>query len=356
MTITNRQLIYVKAPTAAIDPSVTTGTFNLKSTTIASKDNVPDDKVLVRIHYLALEPAMRQWLTAKRSYIAPVKIGSIMRGQSIAQVLSVGSSLKSQYKVGDWVIAYSGWQEYAFLGAKEAQKISVPAGCKPTDAMSVLGMTGLTAYFGMMDVGKPKAGDTVVVSGAAGATGMVAGQIAKIQGAKRVIGIAGSKDKCEFLCRELGFDVAINYKDEDWKKQLKEATPEYIDVYFDNVGGEILDACLGRAAQFSRFVICGAISQYNVAKPKGPANIMQVISQRVKMQGYIVFDYAKQYPDALQDLAKWLTQGKIKRKEHIVKGGLESAPQSLVDLYKGVNTGKMMVEVVPAEEGIKAKL
>ncbi|OJZ80709.1 hypothetical protein ASPFODRAFT_147404 [Aspergillus luchuensis CBS 106.47] len=356
MTITNRQLIYVKAPTAAIDPSVTSGTFNLKTTTTIDRNNVPDDKVLVRIHYLALEPAMRQWLTAKRSYIAPVKIGSVMRGQSIAQVLSVGSSLTSQYQVGDWVIAYSGWQEYAVLGAKEAQKISVPEGCKPTDAMSVLGMTGLTAYFGMMDVGKPKAGDTVVVSGAAGATGMVAGQIAKIQGAKRVVGIAGSKDKCEFLVRELGFDVAINYKDEDWKKQLKEATPEYIDVYFDNVGGEILDACLGRAAQFARFVICGAISQYNVAKPKGPANIMQVISQRVKMQGYIVFDYAKQYPDALQDLAKWLTQGKIKRKEHIVKGGLESAPKSLVDLYNGVNTGKMMVEVVPAEEGIKAKL
>ena len=277
MTLTNRQLIYVKAPTAAIDPSVTSGTFNLKTTTTIDRNNVPDDKVLVRIHYLALEPAMRQWLTAKRSYIAPVKIGSIMRGQSIAQVLSVGSSLTSQYQVGDWVIAYSGWQEYAVLGAKEAQKISVPEGCKPTDAMSVLGMTGLTAYFGMMDVGKPKAGDTVVVSGAAGATGMVAGQIAKIQGAKRVVGIAGSKDKCEFLVRELGFDVAINYKDEDWKKQLKEATPEYIDVYFDNVGGEILDACLGRAAQFARFVICGAISQYNVAKPKGPANIMQVI-------------------------------------------------------------------------------
>ncbi|PYI10601.1 NAD(P)-binding protein [Aspergillus sclerotiicarbonarius CBS 121057] len=354
MTITNRQLIYVNAPTAAIDPSLTSGTFKLNSTTLS--EDVPADKVLVRIHYLALEPAMRQWLTAKRSYIAPVERGSVMRGQSIAQVAGVGSSLTSQYQVGDWVVASSGWQEYALLGAKEAQKITVPPGCKPTDAMSVLGMTGLTAYFGMMDVGKPKPGDTVVVSGAAGATGMVAGQIAKIQGAKRVIGIAGSADKCEFLRKELGFDAAINYKDKDWMKQLKEATPEYIDVFFDNVGGEILDACLGRAAQFARFVICGAISQYNVAKPQGPTNIMQVISQRVKMQGYIVFDYAQQYPEALKELGTWLTQGKLQRKEHIVKGGLESAPQSLVNLYKGVNTGKMMVEVVPVEGIDKARL
>ncbi|PYH93453.1 alcohol dehydrogenase [Aspergillus ellipticus CBS 707.79] len=356
MTITNRQLIYTNTPTPAIDPSPTSGTFNLSTTTLP--DHVPDDKVLVRIHYLALEPAMRQWLTAKRSYIAPVERGSVMRGQSISQVLKVGGALKAQYKVGDWVVAYSGWQEYAVLGPKEAQKISVPVGCQPTDAMSVLGMTGLTAYFGMVEVGKPKPGNTVVVSGAAGATGMVAGQIAKIQGAKRVIGIAGSADKCEFLVKELGFDYAINYKDKDWMKQLKEATPEYIDVFFDNVGGEILDACLGRAAQFARFVICGAISQYNVAKPKGPSNIMQVISQRVTMQGYIVFDYAKQYPDALKDLATWLTQGKIQRKEHIVRGGLESTPQGLVDLYGGANTGKMMVEVVPMSEAIgdKARL
>ncbi|PWY69522.1 NAD(P)-binding protein [Aspergillus heteromorphus CBS 117.55] len=356
MTITNRQLLYANTPTPAIDPSPTSGTFKIN--TITLPDDVPDDKLLLRIHYLALEPAMRQWLTAKRSYIAPVELGAVMRGQSIAQVIRVGSGLTSQYQVGDWVVAYSGWQEYAVLGAKEAQKIAVPTGCRPTDAMSVLGMTGLTAYFGMMEVGQPKAGDTVVVSGAAGATGMVAGQIAKIHGAKRVIGIAGSADKCDFLRNELGFDYAINYKDEDWMKQLKDATPEYIDVFFDNVGGEILDACLGRAAQFSRFVICGAISQYNVAKPQGPSNIMQVISQRVKMQGFIVFDYAKQYPEALKNLGLWLTQGKIQRKEHIVQGGLEATPQGLVDLYGGANTGKMMVEVVPVSEAIddKAKL
>jgi NADPH-dependent curcumin reductase CurA len=296
-----------------------------------------------------------------------------MRGQSIAQVVSVGSDLTAQYKAGDWVVAYSGWQEYALVGAKEAEKVTVPAGGRPTDAMSVLGMTGLTAYFGMLEVGQPKAGDTVVVSGAAGATGMVAGQIARIKGAKRVVGLAGSKEKCEFLVKELGFDAAVNYKDADWKKQLKEATPEYIDVFFDNTGGEILDACLARAARDSRFVICGAISQYNSAKPQGPASFMTVIvslvvgscfrgvlancwqSQRITIKGFIVFDYAKKYPAALKELASWLSQGKLKRKEHIVPGGLEAAPKALIDLYAGVNTGKMMVEVAPISEALAAK-
>ncbi|KAI9924077.1 hypothetical protein ASPWEDRAFT_38534 [Aspergillus wentii DTO 134E9] len=357
MPISNRQAIYANTPSPAIDPSLSTGTFKINTVTIP--DNIPDDKVLARVHYLSLDPAMRQWLTAKRSYIAPVERGSVMRGQSIAQVIAVGNNIKSKYQVGDWVIAYSGWQEYALLSPKEAEKVVVPAGCSPTDAMSVLGMTGLTAYFGMMEVGQPKPGNTVVVSGAAGATGMVAGQIAKIQGAKRVVGLAGSADKCEFLVKELSFDAAINYKDKDWKKQLKDATPEYIDVFFDNVGGEILDACLSRAARDARFAICGAISQYNSAKPQGPASFMTVISQRVTMKGFIVFDFAKKYPAALKDLATWLTQGKLKRKEHIIKGGLEAAPQGLVNLYQGANTGKMMVEIAPISEALgspKAKL
>lgn len=279
MALTNRQVIYNSPPKDGINPSLDgTGTFKLNATSTNSA-NIAANKLLVRVHYLSLDPAMRQWLTAKRSYIAPVEIGAVMRGQSIAQVVAVGSELRSkgQFAVGDWVVAGSGWQEYAELEPKEVQKVVVPAGARPTDAMAVLGMTGLTAYFGMVDVGKPKQGETVVVSGAAGATGMVAGQIAKVYGAKRVVGIAGSEDKCGFLVRELGFDAAVNYKDKDWKRKLKEATPEYIDVYFDNVGGEILDACLARAARDARFVICGAISQYNTAKPQGPASFMTVI-------------------------------------------------------------------------------
>lgn len=347
---TNKQIIYANPPSPAIDPSLSTGTFSLTTTPVP--DRTPNDKLLVRVHYLSLDPAMRQWLTAKRSYIDPVERGAVMRGQSIAQVISVGSDLQSKYKIGDWVVAYSGWQEYATLGPKEAQKVVIPPGGRPTDAMAVLGMTGLTAYFGMLDIGRPTPKDTVVVSGAAGATGMVAGQIAKIYGAKRVVGIAGSKEKCEFLTKELGFDAAVNYKDADWKKQLKNATPEYIDVFFDNVGGEVLDACLMRAARNARFVICGAISQYNAAKPKGPSSYMNVISQRVTMKGFIVFDYIKQYPAALKDLASWLAQGKVRRKEYIIKGGIEAAPQGLVSLYEGANTGKMMVEVAPECEAI----
>lgn len=272
-----KQLIYANTPSPNIDPSLSSGTFSVKTQRIPSAKDVPADSVLVRLHYLSLDPAMRQWLTAKRSYIAPVERGAVMRGHGVAQVIAVGSDLKSKYATGDWVIAYSGWQEYAVLKAKEAEKIALPRGTRPTDALSVLGMTSLTAYFGMLEVAQLKAGDTVVVSGAAGATGMAAGQIAKIKGAKRVIGLAGSPEKCEFLVKELGFDVAINYKDQDWRKQLSKATPEYIDVFFDNVGGEILDACLARAARDARFVICGAISQYNAAKPQGPANFMAVI-------------------------------------------------------------------------------
>ncbi|KAJ5096957.1 Alcohol dehydrogenase superfamily zinc-type [Penicillium angulare] len=344
--MSNKQILYNKTPTPSIDPALNTGTFRLNTTPIPQ--DVPSDKLLVRTHYLSLDPAMRQWLTAKRSYIAPV---APKRNNARPKHCP-------DPQIGEWVVAGTGWQEYAILGAKEVEKVTLPPGGRPTDAMSVLGMTGLTAYFGMVEVGKPKSGDTVVVSGAAGATGSIAGQIAKIKGAKRVIGLAGSEEKCQFLVKELGFDAAVNYKDAQWKKKLKEVTPEYIDVFFDNTGGEILDACLARAARDSRFVICGAISQYNAAKPQGPTSFMQVIAQRVTIKGFIVFDFVKQYRSALQELASWLVEGKLKRKEHIVLGGLEGAPQGLVDLYAGANTGKMMVEVAPMSEalGPKSKL
>lgn len=270
----NKQVVYTKTPAPTIDPSLSTGTFSLNTTALPK--SIPNDKVFVRVHYLSLDAAMRQWLTAKRSYIAPVEHGAVMRGQSIAQVLSVGASLTNQFAEGDWVVAYSGWQEYAVLAAKEVQKVMVP-GSLPTDALSVLGITGLTAYFGMIDVAAVKGGETVVVSGAAGATGMVAGQIAKIKGAKRVVGLAGTAEKCSFLVSDLGFDAAINYKDSDWRRKLKDATPDYIDVFFDNVGGEILDACLARAARNARFAICGAVSQYHAVKPQGPSSYMTII-------------------------------------------------------------------------------
>ncbi|KAL4787171.1 hypothetical protein BJX76DRAFT_319084 [Aspergillus varians] len=345
-----KQIVLHERPSAEIDPSLTSGTFRLRS--VPRPDHVAADKLLVRVHYLSLDPAMRQWLSASRSYIAPVKLGAIMRGQSVAQVVAVGRDLGSKFHTGEWVSASSGWQEYAVLGASDVEKVSIPPGGRPTDALSVLGLTGLTAYFGMTEIGQPRAGDTVVVSGAAGATGMVAGQIAKIMGAKRVIGLAGTQDKCEFLQKELGFDVAINYKDPDWRKQLTAATPDYINVYFDNVGGKILEACLARAAPNARFAICGAISQYNTKKPQGPASFMNVISQRVTMKGFIIFDFAAKYAHAREQLSSWLMQGKLARKEYILPGGLEAAPKALVDLYGGVNTGKMLIEVAPVSEAL----
>jgi NADPH-dependent curcumin reductase CurA len=372
-TIPNKQILYVNTPSPAIDPDLSNGTFALRSSTIALP--IPADNVLVRTHYISLDPAMRQWLTAKRSYIAPVELGDVMRGQAVAQVVQVGDNLKGHFKTGEWLIAGTGWQEYMLISGKEAakQRAVVPPGCSPTDAMSVLGTVGLTAYFGLLEVGKLRKGDTVVVSGAAGATGMIVGQIAKIKGAKRVVGLAGTPDKCRFLTEELGFDVAINYKDADWKKQLRKACPDYIDVYFDNVGGEILDACLALGAKDARFAISGHISQYSAAKPEGPRNIMMLIvsfflsffvfvfaclhkqGQRITMKGFIYFDYHKQFPSALNDLRQWLVEGKIKRKEYIIKGGLEACPQGLIDLYAGANTGKTMVEVAPFSEALPIK-
>ncbi|OCT52581.1 putative NADP-dependent oxidoreductase [Cladophialophora carrionii] len=217
-------------------------------------------------------------------------------------------------------------------------------------------MTGLTAYFGIIDVGRVKAGDFVVVSGAAGATGSVVGQIAKLKGAT-VLGIAGSSDKVRWLKEELGFDDALNYKDKDFFKKFRAATKDLIDVYFDNVGGEILDMALSRAKPHARFVMCGGISQYNSSNPQGPKNYLMIVSMRIRMEGFIVFDYAKEYPRALKDLAQWLSEGKIKRKETIIKGGLDQAENALQDLYNGVNTGKLLVEVKPVEEQqLKASL
>ncbi|KAF3942088.1 Zeta-crystallin [Dactylella cylindrospora] len=344
---TFKQVVYAERP----DPTIIPGkTFTVKTASIPT--TLGPNEILVRAHYLSLDAAMRSWLTAKRSYIAPVEIGDVMRGSTIAQIHNVGPGVDtSKFKKGDWVVAMSGWAEYAVLKAKEVERLEVPEGCSPRDFMSVLGITGLTAYFGLEEIGKVKPGETVVVSGAAGATGSMAGQIAKIKGA-RVIGIAGGKDKCNFLTSTLGFDAAIDYKDSNWRQQLRELTPKYIDVYFDNVGGDILDACLARAARDSRFIMCGAISQYNTATPKGPANILNVISQRITIKGFIVFDFYRKYGDARKDLAQWLTEGKLQRKEHIVTGGIEKAPAALVDLYAGGNTGKMLVEIAPMSEAL----
>ena len=207
-------------------------------------------------------------------------------------------------------------------------------------------MTGLTAYFGILNVGQIKPGDFVVVSGAAGATGSVVGQIAKLKGCT-VLGLAGTDDKCEWLVKDLGYDVALNYKDKDFAAKFRAATKGLIDVYFDNVGGEILDLALARAKPHARFVMCGGVSQYNTKDVRGPKNYLMIVSMRIRMEGFIVFDYEKEYSAARKQLLQWLEEGKIKRKETIVKGGLKEAEKALLGLYQGMNTGKLLVEVSP---------
>ncbi|KAL8916125.1 MAG: hypothetical protein Q9208_008692 [Pyrenodesmia sp. 3 TL-2023] len=328
---TYKSVHLAKRPQDRIVPGETS---NLIARDAPKESNLKDGEVLFQTLYLSLDPAMRGWLNDTRSYVPPVQIGEVMRGAAIGVVKA---SRSDAFPIGSYATGTVGWTELAIVHSKNLEKVDIPKNGRITDALGVLGMTGLTAYFGILDVGRVKAGDFVVVSGAAGATGSVVGQIAKIKGAT-VLGIAGSDDKVAWLKEELGFDDALNYKDPSFPKKFREATKSLIDVFFDNVGGEVLDLALSRAKPHARFVICGAISQYNSAKPQGPKNYLNIISMRIRMEGFIVFDYAKQYPEARRQLAQWLAEGKLQRKETIVKGGLAKAEQALVDLYDSVNT------------------
>lgn len=292
---------------------------------------------------------MRGWLDDVRSYLPPVQIGEVMRGYGVCRVLA---SKSSKVAPGEIVTAHIGFREVHILNEAEVENHPMPAGAKVTDIVGCLGLTGMTAYYGMVEIGRPKAGETVVVTAAAGATGSVAAQIAKIAGA-RVIGTAGSDEKCRWLKEEVGLDVALNYKDPDFKQKFKEATPNYIDVFFDNVGGEQLEMALVRANTHARFPICGGISQYNQKEKLGPKNFFNVISQRIKMQGFIVLDYAPHYGAAREQLAKWLSEGKLKRKETIVKGGLKNSEDTFNYLFRGQNIGKLLLEVKNPEESSK---
>ena len=300
-----------------------------------------DGEVLVKILYISLDPAMRGWMNEGKSYIAPVGIGEVMRAGAVGRVVA---SNDPGVAVGDHVVGALGVQEYAVAKGKGLTKVD--PGLAPLPVyLGTLGMPGMTAYFGLLDVGKPKAGDTVVVSGAAGAVGQVVGQIAKIKGC-RVVGIAGGPDKCAYL-RSIGFDAAIDYKHEDLKAALKQHCPKGVDVYFDNVGGEILDAVLTQLAMHARIVICGAISQYNEAKMKGPSNYMSLLVNRASMTGMVVFDYADRYAEAAREMAGWMATGKLKTREDVVEG-LVTFPETLLRLFKGENTGKLVLKVAEA--------
>jgi len=297
-----------------------------------------DGEVLVKVLYISLDPAMRGWMNEGKSYIPPVGLGEVMRAGAVGRVVE---SRDPGISVGDHVVGMLGVQEYAVVRGKGLTKVDPERAPLPV-YLGTLGMPGMTAYFGLLEVGRPKPGETVVVSGAAGAVGQVVGQIAKIKGC-RVVGIAGGSEKCAYL-RSLGFDAAIDYKSEDVRKALGEHCPKGVDVYFDNVGGEILDAVLTRLAMHARIVICGAISQYNEAKMKGPSNYMSLLVHRASMTGMVVFDYANRYREAALEMAGWMAAGQLKSREDIVEG-LENFPEALLMLFKGENTGKLVLKV-----------
>jgi hypothetical protein len=297
-------------------------------------------ELLVKILYISLDPAMRGWMNEGKSYIAPVEIGQVMRAGGLGRVTA---SNHPKFAVGDCVYGAFGVQEFAISNGNGITKIN--AGAIPLPVfLGTLGMPGMTAYFGLLDIGQPKPGETVVVSGAAGAVGTVVGQIAKINGCT-VVGIAGGAKKCNYIVKELGFDSAIDYKSEDVRKSLRNHCPNGVDVYFDNVGGDILDAALTQLARGARVVICGAISQYcNTTPIKGPSNYLSLLVNRASMKGMVVFDYADRYPEAAREIAAWMAAGKLKSREEIVEG-LEIFPETLLKLFKGENTGKLILKV-----------
>jgi NADPH-dependent curcumin reductase CurA len=290
---------------------------------------------------ISLDPAMRGWLNDARSYIPPVGIGEVMRAGSIVEVTA---SNHAKYAVGDHVVGTFGVQSHVVSDGKGALKVDASAAPLPT-YLGALGMPGMTAYFGLLDVGALKEGETVLVSGAAGAVGSMVGQIAKVKGA-RVVGIAGGAEKCALLTDELGFDAAIDYRGDDVKGALRAATPDRVDVYFDNVGGDILDLALGRLNMKARVVICGAISQYNnETKVQGPSNYLSLLVSRARMEGFVVFDYARRYGEAAAEIAGWIAAGEITTKEHVVEGGIDDFPDTLQMLFRGENVGKLVLQV-----------
>jgi NADPH-dependent curcumin reductase CurA len=297
-----------------------------------------EGQVVIRTLFLSLDPTNRVWMNEADSYLPAVKIGEVMRGIVVGRVVT---SRAASLLEGDLVVGLSGWSDYAAVDVRQLNKL--PPGIEPTAALSVFGHIGLTAYFGLLEVGKPKAGETVLVSGAAGATGSLVGQIAKLQGC-RVVGTAGSDAKCAWLTGELGFDAAINHKKGGLFNAVAAACPTGVDVFFDNVGGPILDVALNHLAMRGRVVLCGAISQDHAREPQGPPGYLHLIAKRGRMEGFIVLDYAPRAQEAITQLAAWVMQGKLKYQVDIVDG-LERAPSALLRLFDGSHKGKLLVRM-----------
>ncbi|AFZ24947.1 putative NADP-dependent oxidoreductase [Cylindrospermum stagnale PCC 7417] len=334
----NRQWRLATRPVGAIKES----DFEYREEPISSPE---DGGVLVRNIYLSLDPTNRIWMTDSPQYMPPVELGEVMRGVAIGVV---EESKNPNFQPGDLVSGLLGWQDYALVSSQKLLPLTKLPQPIPAPLTAFLGplsfIIGCTAYFGLLDIGQPKAGETVVVSAAAGAVGSLVGQIAKIKGC-RVVGITGSDEKCRWLREELGFDAAINYQTADLVTALAQSCPDGIDVYFDNVGGPILDAVLTQVNLFARIPLCGLISTYNAQEPvPGPYNYSQILMKRLRVQGFIVTDYLAQSGVAFREIGQWLQEGKIKYTLEMVEG-LENAPQAILKLFNGDKNGKLVVKV-----------
>ncbi|MEI7560554.1 MAG: NADP-dependent oxidoreductase [Actinomycetes bacterium] len=335
MSEVNRRLLLKTRPEGRVKNS----DFDLVEEAIPE---ISDGEALIRTTYLSLDPTNRVWMTDVPGYLPPVQIGEVMRSGGVGRVVA---SKSDTYKEGQLVNGFTGWQDYV-VASDSLPFTPLPEGMDVPDSafLGALGMTGLTAYFGITDVAKVKEGDTVVISAAAGAVGSVAGQIAKILGA-RVVGIAGGPDKCAWLVDELGFDAAVDYKAEGWKAKFKEATPNGVDVNFENVGGEVMEAVFGRLNIGARVALCGLISGYNDAEAStGPRNFSNLITRRASVQGFLILDYFARIPEAVGQIAAWMAEGKLQSRETVVEG-LENTPESLNLLFDGKNTGKLVVKI-----------
>ena len=330
MNLTNQQFRFANRPTGL--PS--RDTWQLIEEPL---QDPADGELAVEVLYISLDPAMRTWLNEGKSYVPPVELGEVMRALGVGRVIA---SRAPGFDAGDHVVGLLGVQRYAVVPAKGIVKVTDESAPLPSH-LNALGIPGMTAYFGLLDVGRPVEGGTVVVSAAGGAVGSLVGQIAKIKGC-RAVGIAGGADKCRTVVEEHGFDAAIDYKACDVAKALREHCPDGIGVYFDNVGGEILEAALRNLARGARIVICGAVAQYNQPDLTGPRNYMNLLVKRARMEGFVIFDYASRYPEATREIAGWINAGELKPREHIVDG-FETFPETLLMLYRGENMGKLIL-------------
>lgn len=332
----NRQFCLASRPIGQIEES----NFEYREQPIPQPK---EGQILVRIIYLSLDPTNRIWMSDMPQYMPPVEIGAVMRGVALGQV---EVSKSSQWQPGDLVSGLLGWQDYAVVDGSAVSPVPQIDGVPLSVFLGPLGMTGLTAYFGLLKIGEPKPGETVVVSAASGAVGSMVGQIARIKGC-RAIGITSTAEKCRWLTEELGFDAAINYKTTELSQALAEACPQGIDVYFENVGGTILDTILTQMNLFGRIPLCGLISTYNATQGvSGPDNFAQILMKRLSVQGFIILDYASSFPEAIVEMGQWFQAGQIKYNEEIISG-LENAPQAIHKLFNGDKIGKLLIKVSP---------